>query len=139
MPKLWIRALDNYTKHNEFKSRSDTIRRLLYPALAKMLKLLDLEAIIEPIVERKKVIKRTAVARRFKKAMKRLSEIKEKAPKRFTSFSNFIAFKKPEEKNHVEPVKSGVGISRHSSTEPEQKVDRGWKYRKKKDMERVSS
>lgn len=81
MPNLWIRALDNYAKHNGFNNRAEVIRSLFYPAFLKELKLLDPEVKIEPIIEHKKRIKKSSVARKFKKAMKLIIKKSESIPR----------------------------------------------------------
>jgi hypothetical protein len=99
MPKLWIKALDNYTKHNGLKNRSDTIWRLFYPAFLEELKLLDPSVNIEPIKEHKKIVKKYSVP---------------KIRKKITSFSNFI-IERPEPQKPVRNIEPEPDRNRNNA------------------------
>jgi Arc/MetJ-type ribon-helix-helix transcriptional regulator len=67
MIATWDMAFKNLVKRGVYRSRAQAIRKMLYPALLRELKRLRFnpEIKIEPIIERKKVIKKPSLSKRF--------------------------------------------------------------------------
>lgn len=134
MPKLWINALDNYAKNNGFKNRAEVIRSLFYPAFLEELKLLNPNRIIEPIIEPKKITKRTSIPRKIKRfkralkvAIKNIETVREDKPKRISAFRDFIV-EKPKPKKEIHIIKNETEFIR----------DLGYRKRRRKKEWKVS-
>jgi len=163
MPKLWIMALDNYAKNNGFKNRAVAIRSLFYPAFQKELRLLDPSVNIEPIIEHKKIIKKSSMPKKIKRLKKALKEaskrylhndfecrssgitstikkietVREDKRKRITVFRDFTIEKpKPYRSLTVTPKpKKRIHVILN---EPEFKINLGWKKPRRKKEWKVS-
>jgi hypothetical protein len=122
MPKLWINALDNYAKNNGFKNRAVAIRSLFYPAFLEELKLLNPNVNIEPIVERKKIIKKPSVPKNG--LLHKAGNVNRH--KTFSSFSNFIIERKDTRQTHEKYI------------EPEPVRDLGYRKPRRKKEWKVS-
>jgi len=130
MPKFWIMALDSYAKNNGFKNRAQVIRSLFYPAFQKELRLLDPNVKIEPIIEKKKIIKRASMPKKIKrlkralkKAIKKIETASE-TPKRISIFRNFT-IEKPKPKKEIHIIKNETEFRDFGYRKPRRKKE--WK------------